>query len=248
MVVTDTFRPELAARLRDLFRERGKQAWAADKAGIPRNTVNNWVNGRNEPSLREAAKLSRALDISLDWLATGQSISHLPSEPELMKEDVPQSENGMIAATGTQEVGRATGVILRGKAMAPSLSRPNSAGRLADRLREARGKVSQTEAAQALGVTKQTIGNYERGVREPDATFLADICRVFGVTPEWLLLGRGPQYPQHPQPTGMVENEGVIREVVQDVYALIRTRKLDPTPEELAELVILQYRLRARST
>lgn len=52
--------------------------------------------------------------------------------------------------------------------------------------RQAAG-LTQEALAQRLGVVKQTIGNYERGEREPDLTTLRAIADILGVTPTDLL-------------------------------------------------------------
>ncbi|MEQ8747320.1 S24 family peptidase [Pyruvatibacter sp.] len=61
----------------------------------------------------------------------------------------------------------------------------------ADRLREARGKKSQTEMAQQLGVPKNTYGRYERGQTRPDVAFIRGFCELLGVEESWLISGRG---------------------------------------------------------
>lgn len=59
------------------------------------------------------------------------------------------------------------------------------------RIRAARGSRSQRTLAVALGLSPMTLIRYERGEREPDATVLAGICHLCGVTADWLLFGRG---------------------------------------------------------
>ena len=57
------------------------------------------------------------------------------------------------------------------------------------RLRELRNKlgVSQDKMAQALGVSKSTLGLYETGDTLPDARTLRDIAVYFNVSADWLL-------------------------------------------------------------
>ncbi len=57
-----------------------------------------------------------------------------------------------------------------------------------------RGSLSQGEFAKRLGTHRNTLARYERGERNPDAKFLADLCREFGVNARWLLTGQGPMY------------------------------------------------------
>lgn len=57
------------------------------------------------------------------------------------------------------------------------------------RLRELRkqSNYSQQDLADMIGVTKQTISQYERGVREPDFDNLLALCDVFNVSADYLL-------------------------------------------------------------
>lgn len=71
-------------------------------------------------------------------------------------------------------------------------ARPESAPTLPERLRIARGRQSQAAFAAALGVHKNSIGSYESGKTKPDSEFLARVCGVCGVSPDWLLMGEGP--------------------------------------------------------
>lgn len=58
-----------------------------------------------------------------------------------------------------------------------------------ERLRELRLSrgYSQQELADMLDVTKQTISQYERGVRRPGQEDLIALCDVFNVTSDYLL-------------------------------------------------------------
>jgi len=60
---------------------------------------------------------------------------------------------------------------------------------LGDRLRELRGKESQTVAGRRLGVSQSAYANYERDFRPPDAEFIKSVCSAYGVTADWLLFG-----------------------------------------------------------
>ena len=50
--------------------------------------------------------------------------------------------------------------------------------------------MTQLELAERIGVNKQTISQYERGVREPSFSRLEAICDYFGVSADYML-GRG---------------------------------------------------------
>ena len=65
---------------------------------------------------------------------------------------------------------------------------------IADRLRQARSRTTQSEAAKRLGIHLNTVGKYERGERSPDANYLIAFCLEFKINPNWLLLGIGPMH------------------------------------------------------
>lgn len=60
---------------------------------------------------------------------------------------------------------------------------------LGDRMRDLREEkgVSQEELAAALGITRLSVGNYERGQRKPDAEMIVKIARYFDVSADYLL-------------------------------------------------------------
>lgn len=57
-----------------------------------------------------------------------------------------------------------------------------------ERLRSLREEknISQERLAAELGVTRMTIAGYELGKRAPDSTFIANACRFFGCTPDYI--------------------------------------------------------------
>lgn len=60
---------------------------------------------------------------------------------------------------------------------------------LGERLRQVRDGLglSQPAFAEKLGVSKLTVLRYEHGEGRPDPEFLAGVCRLGGVSPDWLL-------------------------------------------------------------
>ena len=62
----------------------------------------------------------------------------------------------------------------------------------ADRLKEARGAMSQAVFARQLGIPQTTLSNYEKGKNEPSFAFVEKVCSEFRLNVEWLLFGRGP--------------------------------------------------------
>ncbi len=63
---------------------------------------------------------------------------------------------------------------------------------LVKRLLEVRGDRSQRQFARDLGVSQQNISHYERGTT-PHPNFLITLALKENVSPDWLLLGRGPR-------------------------------------------------------
>ena len=65
------------------------------------------------------------------------------------------------------------------------------------RLRElAKDYKNQTEFAKALGISRQTFGFYIRGERIPDIKAANNICKITGVSADWLMGKPGaPKYP-----------------------------------------------------
>ncbi len=60
---------------------------------------------------------------------------------------------------------------------------------LGDRLRSAREEKGwkQTYVAKMLGITSQSLSNYERGDRDPDTSLLAKLADLYDVTADYLL-------------------------------------------------------------
>jgi transcriptional regulator with XRE-family HTH domain len=60
---------------------------------------------------------------------------------------------------------------------------------LGERLKRARENkgMSQVYVAKLLGVTSQSLSNYERNERDPDTTILNDLAKIYGVTTDYLL-------------------------------------------------------------
>ena len=59
------------------------------------------------------------------------------------------------------------------------------------RIRELRGfETKQEELAESLGIAQSYLSAIERGQKEPSATILFRIAKLYGKTMEWLLTGR----------------------------------------------------------
>ncbi|MCI8422362.1 MAG: helix-turn-helix domain-containing protein [Lawsonibacter sp.] len=62
---------------------------------------------------------------------------------------------------------------------------------LKDRIALARKQagLSQEQLGEKLGVSRQAVSKWEAGQSNPDLTYVAEMCRLFGVSSDWLLLG-----------------------------------------------------------
>ena len=50
--------------------------------------------------------------------------------------------------------------------------------------------LSQEQLGEKLGVSRQAVSKWESGQSNPDVAYLAEMCRLFGVSADWLLLGK----------------------------------------------------------
>ncbi len=64
--------PEIAGRLKIAAKEAGGADQLADKSGIARRTLGNYLSGRNEPKASGLVAISRASGFAVEWLATGE--------------------------------------------------------------------------------------------------------------------------------------------------------------------------------
>ena len=71
---------------------------------------------------------------------------------------------------------------------------PTEVGQRLRTLRQAFG-VPSGELADLLGVAASAIANWERGRQRPSIAVAEMICRRFGVTLDWLFLGRDETLP-----------------------------------------------------
>lgn len=49
--------------------------------------------------------------------------------------------------------------------------------------------LSQEQLGEKLGVSRQAVSKWEAAQSNPDVAYLAEMCRLFGVSADWLLLG-----------------------------------------------------------
>ena len=64
---------------------------------------------------------------------------------------------------------------------------------LPKRLLQARGKLSRRALAELMGYSPETILKYEHGGIPKGIQFLEALTKARGISPTWLLLGKGPE-------------------------------------------------------
>lgn len=52
--------------------------------------------------------------------------------------------------------------------------------------------LTQEQLGEKLGVSRQAVSKWESGQANPDVTYIAEMCRLFDVSADWLLLGKAP--------------------------------------------------------
>lgn len=72
---------------------------------------------------------------------------------------------------------------------------------IGERIKEVRQKLGKTQQAfaDAIGLKRNTVANYEIGNVQPSDRTISDICREFGVREEWLRTGEEPMFVEIPE-------------------------------------------------
>lgn len=74
------------------------------------------------------------------------------------------------------------------------------------RIKQLRGKMTQQEFADLLGLGRVTVTRYENGSRTPDAEFIAKSNAILGVDPIWLLTGMGTSPVLNSRESALLDN------------------------------------------
>lgn len=88
----------LAMRMRLLIAREGGASALARRCGCSEGSVRSWRDGHSDPSRAHCVTLARALDISLQWLVTGEGPMH-PQNNE--RRDDPPGKSTLPAAATT---------------------------------------------------------------------------------------------------------------------------------------------------
>lgn len=105
-----------------------------------------------------------------------------------------------------------------------------------ERFRELRKslKLSQTDFAEKMGVTRSMINNLERGVVEPKEFLVNLACKTYGVNRTWLETGEGEMFC----PTADAVLYQLAREYQLDERKMALIRAYLQLPEEQQEAVL----------
>lgn len=80
------------------------------------------------------------------------------------------------------------------KTALPTVVSIGDPGAIGQRIKIIRGTTDQIEFAKHIGVSKNSVGRYERDESPPDVKFLQRLCLAYPtINPGWLLMGSGPQ-------------------------------------------------------
>ena len=80
--------------------------------------------------------------------------------------------------------------------------------------------IKKVEFAKKLGVSQPFVSEMCSGIKKPSDRTIADICRIFRVSEQWLRTGEGPMYVQH---TRAEKIAGFLAEVMADTPESIRS-------------------------
>ena len=107
-----------------------------------------------------------------------------------------------------------------------------------ERVRELRGKRSQREVAEGIGITQQTYGRYENGARRPDLEIIERMAVFFEVSADYLLGLQNVQTPDYniQAASGVT---GLSQETIEHIWELIGN-PMFPEAEYLLNMII-QY-------
>lgn len=88
-------------------------------------------------------------------------------------------------------------------------------------------KISQTEFAEKIGISQQTLSGIENNSRTLTDHTVITICSVFGVSEKWLRTGVGDMFPV-----------STVDDALNKAFSLICAEDIDPRRKRLAKEII----------
>ncbi|MDE1149675.1 MAG: helix-turn-helix transcriptional regulator [Azospirillaceae bacterium] len=118
----------------------------------------------------------------------------------------------------------------------------------AERLIQARGDMSRSDAAESLGIPNNTLGSYERGEAEPAISKILAIADLYQVSLQWLLRGEGEARPKAETAAPLAEAAAVLdtKRLRSAILSVQRLAQEEPEvllggPGAFAEMVVETY-------
>lgn len=127
--------------------------------------------------------------------------------------------------------------------LATSPGRERALAGVGRRIVELRAALTQREFAARLGIHKNTLGNYERGSRLPDAHFLLALM-ASGVRVEWLLSGQGGKLRSDApseSPSALALDPERLGKVLGLSEEILKEQHVELILEKKAQLIALLY-------
>lgn len=115
---------------------------------------------------------------------------------------------------------------------------------IGDRIAYIRGSRSQAAFALEIGAHKNSIGNYERGDRTPDADFLRRIIDA-GYSANWVITGEGPMLLKDldvPAGASSGLDLDLLERVARAAFEELKTRRIGLEPADQARVIRVLYR------
>ncbi len=114
---------------------------------------------------------------------------------------------------------------------------------IGERLRQLRGGISQLDFATKIGVNKELIGKYERGLNVPGGDILSRIHDATGVSLDWLISGKGNMLYNQPLSQRGSVNEVLLELVIQQVEQALEQSEVTLTRKKKVKLIAIIYEL-----
>jgi transcriptional regulator with XRE-family HTH domain len=103
-----------------------------------------------------------------------------------------------------------------------------------ERIKSIRGALLQEDFAKKIGVSKTTVGRFEREERVPDLQDLNKILSVYSdIDPVWLITGK---------PTKPIDEE-LLEAAIEVTEELLQVMKRQATPKQKTQLILTLYDL-----
>ncbi len=117
-------------------------------------------------------------------------------------------------------------------------------------MRELRGRKRQAEMAEILGISPERanyISRYEKGTHTPGLDFLVRAAEKFGVTLDWLIIGRGPKLSSAPESHLVMEGKPERAEVPKPARKVIDLLEEAPDFEPVIDAFLEGLAAKARA-